>query len=111
MQKAPMMYFDEFAVGQRPTSGKLKIDLEAIRDFARRFDPQPFHLDEEAAKHSMFGQFVASGWHTTAVTMRLITDSTMDISGRKIGQGGDITWPKPTCPGDELTVISEIIDV
>lgn len=111
MQKAPMMYFEDFAVGQRHTSGTLKIDLAAIRDFARQFDPQPFHLDEEAAKHSMFGQLVASGWHTAAATMRLIVDSTMNISGGKIGLGGDITWPKPTCPGDELTVVSEITDV
>lgn len=111
MQKAPMMYFDDFAVGQRHTSGTLKINLKAIRDFARQFDPQPFHLNEEAAKHSMFGQIVASGWHTAAVTMRLIVDSTMDVSGGKIGLGGDITWPKPTYPGDVLTVVSEIIDV
>ncbi len=85
------------------------MDLEDIKDFAARFDPQPFHLDEEAAGKSFFGGLVASGWHTAAITMRLLVTSGLPIAGGVIGAGGDIVWPRAVKPGDTLTVVSEVI--
>src|SRR3977135_1301894 len=72
---------------------------------------QPFHLDEEAAKGSLFGGLVASGWHTAAITMRLLVESGLPIAGGIIGAGAEITWPSPVWPGAELHVESEILEV
>src|SRR5580765_6010364 len=68
-------YFEDFAVGQKFSSGTIEVTAERIKSFAREFDPQPFHTDEEAARHSFFGALVASGWHTAAMTMRLFAES------------------------------------
>lgn len=105
------LYLDDLSPGQRFTSASLAVDAEAIKDFARQFDPQPFHLDEEAAEASLFGGLAASGWHTAALTMRLLTDGGAPIAGGVVGAGGEIAWPRPTRPGDVLTVVSEVIDV
>jgi acyl dehydratase len=105
------LYFDDFHVGQRFTSGTHLIDTAQIKAFARQFDPQPFHLDEEAAKESLFGGLVASGWHTAAVTMRLLVGSGLPVAGGLIGLGGAMTWPRPTRPGDVLSVVTEIEEV
>jgi len=105
------LYLDDLSPGQRFTSASLAIDAEAIKAFARQFDPQPFHLDEEAAAASLFGGLAASGWHTAALTMRLLTDGGAPIAGGVIGAGGEIAWPRPTRPGDVLTVFSEVIEV
>jgi acyl dehydratase len=97
-------YFEDFAAGQvfRP-SGRVRIDKEDIMAFAQKFDPQPFHLDEEAARHSMFGRLVASGWHTAALTMSLIARSDYRAAGGTIGLGFEsLRWPMPVLPGDEL---------
>jgi acyl dehydratase len=77
--------------------------------FARQYDPQPFHMDDESAKKSFFGGLVASGWHTAAITMRLLVLST-PILGGLIGTGGEITWPRPTRPGDTLHVETEVTE-
>lgn len=106
-----LLYLDDLAVGQRFASGSLAVDADAIKAFARVFDPQPFHLDEAAAEDSLFGGLAASGWHTAALTMRLLLDGGAPIAGGVIGSGGEIAWPQPTRPGDVLTVTSEVIEV
>jgi acyl dehydratase len=105
------LYLDDFQVGQRFASGTHLIDTAQIKAFARQFDPQPFHLDEEAAKASLFGGLVASGWHTAAVTMRLLVESGLPVAGGLIGLGGEMSWPRPTRPGDVLSVVTEIKEV
>jgi acyl dehydratase len=101
-------FLDDLHVGQRFTSGRHLIDAEQIRAFAMQFDPQPFHLDAEAAKDTLFRELVASGWHTAAITMRLLVESGLPIARGLIGVGGEITWPNPTRPGDVLQVVSEV---
>ena len=103
-------YFEDLQVGQRFQSGTHRIDEQQIRAFAEQYDPQPFHLDAEAAKATFFDGLVASGWHTAAVTMRLLVDCGLPIAGGLIGAGAEITWPKPTRPGDVLQVESEVLE-
>jgi acyl dehydratase len=106
------LYLEDFAVGQTFRSDKLKVDNERIQAFAAEFDPQPFHLDEEAARDTIFGGLAASGWHTAAVTMRLLVDSDLKPSGGIVGAGFDeFRWPRPVRPGDELRVESEVLEV
>lgn len=105
------LHLEDLSVGQRFTSGKHRMTSEAIKRFAADYDPQPFHLDEAAAERSLFGGLVASGWHTGAVTMRLLVEGGAPIAGGVIGAGGEIAWPRATHPGDELQVTSEIIDI
>jgi acyl dehydratase len=104
------LYLDDLAVGQRFSSRSLAVDEAGIKTFAREYDPQPFHLDEAAAASSLFGGLAASGWHTAAVTMRLLVGS-VPLAGGVIGAGGEIAWPRPTRPGDVLTVGSEVLEV
>jgi acyl dehydratase len=108
MQK---LYLEDFAVGQRFTSAAHTLDADQIKTFARAFDPQPFHLDEAAADKSFFAGLAASGWHTASITMSLLVKSGMPIAGGLIGAGGEIQWPRPTRPGDTLTVESEVLAV
>src|SRR5262249_47192372 len=98
-------------VGQRFASGRHPIEAEQIKNFAMQFDPQPFHLDAEAAKGTLFAGLVASGWHTAAITMRLLADGGVPIAGGIIGAGAEINWPNPTRPGDILQVDSEILEI
>ena len=105
------LYLDDLAVGQRFKTGTVVVGVEAIKEFAARFDPQPFHLDEATAKDSIFGELVASGWHTAALVMRLLVEGDMKVAGGLIGLGGEITWPRPTKPGDVLHVESEVLEV
>src|SRR6266850_7006504 len=106
-----LRYFEDLAVGQKFASPTLPIDADAITAFAAEFDPQPFHLDDAAARHTMFAGLAASGWHTAAITMRLLVDGGAPIAGGVVGAGGEIAWPKPTRPGDILRVESEVLDV
>lgn len=101
---------DDLNVGQLFRSGTHTLDASQIKSFAREFDPQPFHLDDEAAATSLFGGLAASGWHTAALTMRMLVES-LPILGGLIGAGGEISWPKPTRPGDTLHVETEIIEI
>jgi acyl dehydratase len=103
-----LLYLDDLQVGQRFISGTHLIDEEQIQAFARQFDPQPFHLDVEAAKEALFGGLVASGWHTAAISMRLFVES-VPLSGGIVGAGGEFAWPTPTRPGATLHVESEIL--
>ena len=106
-----LLYLDDLRIGQRFVSRSHTIDAAQIETFAREFDPQPFHLDAEAAKQSLFEGQVASGWHTAAISMRLLVDGGAPLAGGMIGAGGEITWPKPTRPGDTLQVHSEVIAI
>ena len=105
-----LRYLDDLKAGDRFLSGKHTIDEFQIKSFAAQFDPQPFHMDDEAAKTTLFGGLAASGWHTAAITMRLLVGG-LPLAGGIIGAGGEITWPKPTRPGDVLQVESEVVSV
>jgi acyl dehydratase len=105
------LYLEDFTVGQRFTSATHALDSAQIKAFAARFDPQPFHLSESDADKSFFQGLAASGWHTAAITMSLLVKSGMPIAGGLIGAGGEITWPRPTRPGDVLQATSEILEV
>ncbi|QCI12188.1 MaoC family dehydratase [Pseudomonas putida] len=104
------IYLDDLHVGQTFTSGEFALDAQQIIDFARQFDPQPFHLDDAAAQGTFFKGLAASGWHTAAITMRLLT-SCLPIGSGVIGAGGDIQWPRPTRPNDTLHVICKILQI
>ncbi len=105
-------YLEDFAVGQIYGSRRITVEKERIKTFAAEFDPQPFHQDEEAARHSIFGGLAASGWHTAALTMRLLVESEFKPAGGIIGAGFDeFRWPLPVRPGDELRVESEVLEV
>ena len=105
-------YLEDFAVGQKYGTGRLLVDAAAIKAFAAQFDPQPFHLDEDAAKDSFFQGLCASGWHTTALTMRLLVDGDLKPAGGIIGAWAEeLKWPRAVRPGDELEVEAEILDV
>lgn len=106
-----LLYLDDLHAGDRFVSGEHALDEAQIKSFAAQFDPQPFHLDDEAAKATMFGGLAASGWHTAALTMRLMVGGGLRLAGGIIGAGGDISWPKPTRPGDTLHVESEVVSV
>jgi len=105
-------YLEDFSVGQRFVSGRITVDAEQIKSFAASFDPQPFHLDEKAASTTIFHGLAASGWHTAALTMRLLIDSGFKPAGGIVGAGADeLRWPRPVRPWDELRVESEILEV
>lgn len=103
------LYLEDLEPGRRFETASAVVARDAIKRFAADFDPQPFHLDERAAEGSFFGGLVASGWHTAAITMRLLVTSGLPISGGVIGAGGELVWPKPVYPDDELTVAVEIV--
>jgi acyl dehydratase len=105
-------YLEDFAAGQTFGSGRLRVDADQIKAFAAEFDPQPFHLDDEAARKTMFGGLAASGWHTAALTMRLLVEGEMKPAGGLVGAGFDeFRWLRPVRPGDELRIESEILEV
>ena len=105
-------FLEDLAPGQSYGSGRLKVDRERIKSFAAEFDPQPFHLDEEAARRSIFGGLAASGWHTAAMTMHLLVGSEFRPAGGIVGAGFDeFRWPLPVRPGDELHVEVEVLEV
>ena len=108
-----MRYLEDFAAGQvYGGASRARVELDRIKSFATEFDPQPFHLNEDAASASMFRGLAASGWHTAALTMRLLVDSDLKPAGGVIGAGVDeLRWPLPVRPGDELRVESEILEV
>lgn len=91
---------------------RMRVDKDRVKSFAAEFDPQPFHLDEQAASTSLFQGLAASGWHTAAMTMRLLVQSELKPAGGIIGAGFDeFRWPRPVRPGDELRVESEVLEV
>jgi acyl dehydratase len=106
-------YLDDFEAGQRFSgSARVRVDAERIKSFAAEFDPQPFHLDEQAAGASIFAGLAASGWHTAAMTMSLLVKSDFVPAAGIIGAGFDeFRWPTPVRPGDELRVETEVLEV
>jgi acyl dehydratase len=107
-----LYYFEDLSVGQRFGSGTYPVDAQQIKAFACDWDPQPFHLDEEAAAQTVFGGLVASGWHTVAITMRLLVTGELRLANGILGLGvEDLRWLKPVRPGDTLRLESEIVEV
>lgn len=105
-------YLEDIAVGQIFGSGTVGVSAEEIVRFAQDYDPQPFHLDPALAEQTLFGGLAASGWHTAALTMRLLVGGEFLPAGGIIGAGFDeLAWPVPVRPGDELHVTSEILAV
>ena len=105
-------YLEDYAVGQTFGSGRVSVSEERIKAFAAEFDPQPFHLDATRAADSFFGGLAASGWHTAAMTMRLLVDGDLKPKDGIIGTGFDeFRWLRPVRPGDELYIESEILEV
>src|SRR5208283_2321794 len=112
-KESPMaeQYLEDFAVGQTFGSGRMRVDKERIQSFAREFDPQPFHLDDEAARGTIFGGLAASGWHTAAITMRLLVDCEFKPAGGIVAVSvEEIRWPRPVRPGDELRLEVELLE-
>jgi acyl dehydratase len=111
IEKRAALYLEDLQIAQRFISGEYEMTEERIKTFAAEFDPQPFHLDESAAQESVFRGLAASGWHTAAVSMRLLVTSGLPFAAGIIGLGGEIAWPQPTRPGDMLRVQSEILEI
>lgn len=106
-----LLYLDDLAVGRKFETHSITLTLEGCKAFAAEFDPQPFHLDEAAARRSVFGRIAASGWYTASLSMRLLVEGELNIAGGLIGLGGEMTWPLPTYPGDTLRVETEVLAV
>src|SRR5438128_7160759 len=106
-------YLEDFTAGQKfGGPERVRVDAARIKSFAAEFDPQSFHLDDAAARASIFRGLAASGWHTAAMTMRLLVDSELRPAGGIVGAGFDeLRWPRPVRPGDELRVESEVLEV
>jgi acyl dehydratase len=105
-------YLEDLHVGDHFNSGPYEVTEAGIINFAREFDPQPFHLDPERAQQTIFGGLVASGWHTAAITMRLLVTCGLNLAGGAVGLGADeLRWPRPVRPGDVLRVELEILEV
>lgn len=107
-----MLYFDDLEVGAKRAFGRYEVTREEVIDFATKFDPQPFHLSDEAAAATYFGRLSASGWHTAAMMMRMLVDSMTETSQAGLGSPGldELRWLKPVYPGDVLRVESEVVD-
>ena len=109
---SPSRYLEDFAPGQTYASGQLKVNRDRIKSFAAEFDPQPFHLDDEAARSSIFKGLAASGWHTAAMTMSLLVHSDLKPAGGIVGVGFDeFRWPNPVRPDDTLHLAIEVLEV
>ena len=112
VKPADGLYFEDFSIGQRFGSGSHTVGGEEIKEFARMWDPQPFHLEEEEAARTIFGGLAASGWHTAAITMGLIVRGEFRPVNGILGLGvEDLRWPAAVRPGDTLRIVSEILEV
>jgi acyl dehydratase len=106
-----MIYFEDVQVGETQRFGRYEVTREEIIEYARQFDPQPFHMDEAAAKASMFGGLIASGWHTGAMLIRMINDHAIPGAATTGALGfDDLKWLKPVRPGDVLSAETRVID-
>lgn len=106
-----MRYFEDFSPGQTLDAKGPTVTREAIIDFARQFDPQPFHLDDDAAAKSLFGKLAASGWHTAALCMRMMVDAYM-LDAASLGSPGvdELRWVKPVYAGDTLSARATVLE-
>jgi acyl dehydratase/predicted enzyme related to lactoylglutathione lyase len=109
---AAPLYLDDLSAGQVFRAGPLRVTAQEIIEYAARYDPQPFHTDPlAAAEHPLFQGLAASGWHTAALSMRLVVRAIGHLAGGIVGAGGELQWPRPTRPGDELRVEVEVLEV
>jgi acyl dehydratase len=107
-----MLYLDDLVVGARYEAGPLPVEQDEVIAFAKRYDPQPFHTDPEAAKGTLFGGLAASGWMTASLTMRMLVDSGTGPAGGFIARKIEaMEWPVPVRPGDTLRATSEVVEV
>ncbi len=113
MDERAKLFLEDLAEGMRFAAGPLPVEAGEVAAFAARYDPQPFHLDEAAAQgHPVFAGLAASGWHTAAMTMRMLVESDLWPNGGIVGAGMDeLRWPRPVHPGDELHIETEILEV
>ncbi|WP_306052461.1 MaoC family dehydratase [Natronococcus wangiae] len=108
-----MRYFEDIEVGETRSFGEYDVTEDEVVEFAERYDPQPFHVDEEAAADSMFGELVASGWHTAAMSMRMLVEGPDDEDGwASMGSPGvdELRWHQPVKPGDTLSLRTEVLE-
>jgi acyl dehydratase len=107
-----MLYFEDLVVGTKSSFGRYEVTREEVLEFARKYDPQPFHLDDDAAAKTHFGRLSASGWHTCAMTMAMIVDNLKDTKQAGLGSPGhdDLRWHKPVYPGDTLRCETELLE-
>lgn len=104
-------YFEDVQIGDTMEHGEYRVTKAEIVEFAQQYDPQPFHVDEELATESMFGELIASGWHTAAICMRLLVDGRDDDTASAGARGvDDLRWHKPVRPGDVLSVRAETVE-
>ncbi|MEE1878436.1 MaoC family dehydratase [Altererythrobacter litoralis] len=108
-----MNYFEDIEIGKKTAFGHYEVTREEVLDFARKYDPQPFHLDDEAAAKTHFGRLSASGWHTCAMTMAMMVENMKSVKQAGLGSPGvdNLQWKKPVYPGDTLRVESEVIEM
>jgi len=106
-----MIYFEDFVVGERVKLGTVEVSADEIVEFGRRYDPQPFHIDAERARQSIYGGLIASGWHTCAMVMRLACDAYL-LGFASLGSPGveKIEWLKPVRPGDRLSAWRQVLE-
>jgi acyl dehydratase len=106
-----MLYFEDFKVGETSEMGRRVVDRDEVIAFARDFDPQPFHIDEDAARASMFGGLIASGWHTVSMVMRMMCDSYL-LQAASLGSPGvdHVKWLKPVRPGDTIRAVRTVLE-
>ena len=107
-----MQFFEDIQVGSSHSFGQYEVTREDVTDFARRFDPQPFHLDDAAAAKTHFGRLSASGWHTCAMTMAMLVENMKEHQQAGLGSPGvdNLRWVKPVFPGDVLRCETEVIE-
>lgn len=106
-----MLYYEDIEIGKLYGSDEVAVSEEEAIEFAKKYDPQPFHIDKVAAKESVFGRLVVSGWHTAALTMRLRVTGDLQLAGGWVGLGIEgMKWPKPVIPGDTLRAAFEVIE-
>lgn len=111
MGKEGLVYFEDLEVGSKAAFGRYEVTREEVIQFASAYDPQPFHLSDEAAAQTHFGRISASGWHTCAMTMRMLVDNITERKQAGLGSPGldELRWLKPVYPGDVLRVESELL--
>ncbi|WP_312996164.1 MaoC family dehydratase [Achromobacter animicus] len=109
-RKPPLIYLEDLSVGDIFVSKSHALDAVQIIAFATQFDPQPFHLDPDAARDTLFQGLAASGWHTAALTMKLLVES-FPVARGVIGAGAEVVWPQPTRPGDVVKVTSTVLSI
>jgi acyl dehydratase len=107
-----MIYFEDLEIGARSSFGRYEVTREEVLEFAAKYDPQPFHLDDEAAARTHFGRISASGWHTCAMTMRMLVDNITQNRQAGLGSPGqdELRWHRPVYPGDVLRVETELLE-